>query len=170
MDSPWWSSGLFTLLGAALIQLFNTFNAKRDRQFRLEDRESDQRSRLNDLRREAYSRFITQCRKVQVTPSLDEKTLLWQFSSDIRILGTRAVSQRANLIVDKIAELPTVTQRGKKQIEELGRQTEVTQESAHIEQVMVIPEVRKYIEVSQLVNSAIDDFSRAVKAELAYPD
>jgi hypothetical protein len=162
------SSGVFALGGVALVQLFNLLNAKRDRQFKLEDREGDQRSRLNDLRREAYSRFITQCRKAQIATNVVETTALWQISSDIRILGTREVYHRANAIVEQIAELPLLGPQGRLQIEELKRQIE--EESADRQQLLVIPEVKKFIGLSQVINRAIDDFCRAVKVELGYPD
>jgi len=163
MDSPWWSSGVFTLAGVALAQLGTWLQGNRERQFKRDEAERERLAKRQDVRHEAYLRFVNQCRKAQVAPNLVEMTNLWQLVGDIRILGSQETYQRAQSIVEKVSALPNVDVQTTKQIEEI-------RVAGDRQRVLGVPLVKQYLEQSQAINLYIDEFCKAVRIELGYSD
>lgn len=95
MDNPWWSSGAFTIVGGVLAWLGSRLNVNKERQ-----------ARLQDTRREVYSRFIATCRRVAFVVPVKVSFELSDLLSEIELLSTAgSVVEQARDVVLEIIRL-----------------------------------------------------------------
>lgn len=92
MESPWWGSAVLTLgatlAGTALAHTFNLLNARREHQFKREETELERQSKLQDVRRNLYARFIALCRRIVADSTVDHKHELSDLVAEIELVST----------------------------------------------------------------------------------
>ena len=106
MDTPWWSSGVFTLAGVAISQLGTWLHANRERQFKRDEAERERLSKLQDRRREVYTQFLCQCRRLLIEPGDPQKVAalfeILDLTAEIELIGTPEIVPLVGDIYSKI--------------------------------------------------------------------